>query len=306
MRRFFNIAAGLLFFSALAAQDVPFVHSVDQYLNNGLIINPAYAGSREALSATLMHRSQWLGFEGAPVSEILAAHTPLKNDQIGLGIMFDNFKTPATQYNSLYFNYAYSWEPKNVSGRLSMGLKAGGYLYSLKLSALSGELRDQNDIAFTDKSGFAPNFGAGVYYYNTKFFAGLSVPFLMSNSDSSKIAFDPGTYHYVFTAGCLLFGENKNFKIKPVTLIDYNKFNISYQFATHFILLDDLLWLGAAYKSNKDLTFMLEIQLNPMFKFGYAFDYSFSDIAKFSYGSHELMIRWEWKNKANVDNPFYF
>jgi type IX secretion system PorP/SprF family membrane protein len=304
MRRLFSIAAGLLVFSVLQGQEIPYVHSVDQYLNNGLIINPAYAGSREALSTTLMHRSQWLGFQGAPVSQILACHTPLKNEKIGLGIMFDNFTIPTVQYNSFYFNYAYRiWLG---SSRLSLGLKAGGYVYKEKLEGLNLKDPVATDPAFVPRSGFAPNFGAGAYLYNNKYFVGLAVPFFMSNSDTSKFNFNLGNYHYVFTAG-YLFDISQNFKIKPVTLIDYNKYFISYQFATHFILLDDALWLGMAYKSNKDLTFMLEVQVNPALKIGYAYDHSFSEISKFSNGSHEIMIRYELKYKANVDaSPFYF
>ncbi len=302
MRRFINISIALFCFSVLQAQDIPYVHSVDQYLNNGLIINPAYAGSREALSATLMHRSQWVGFDGAPVSQILAAHAPMKNEKIGLGLMIDNFSIPTVQYNSFYFNYAYRmwWG----SSRLSLGLKGGGYVYKEKINDIN--LKDINDEAFAPRSGFAPNFGAGAYLYNKKYFLGLAVPFFMSTSDTAKVKFDPGKYHFVLTAG-YLFNFGKNFKLKPVTLIDYNKYFISYQFASHFILLDDALWLGAAYKSSKDMTFMFEVQVNPVLKVGYAYDHSFSEIAKFSSGSHEIMIRYEWKYKANVDeSPYYF
>ena len=303
MRRFTEIFFGLFLCALLQAQDIPYAHSVDQYLNNGMIINPAYAGSREALSATLMHRSQWLGFEGAPVSQILAIHTPLINEKIGLGVMVDNFSIPTVQYNSIYFNYAYRmWLG---SSRLSLGLKGGGYVYKETFDELNLKDGVGSDPSFVPESGFAPNFGAGAYIYNKKYFAGLAVPFFMSKSKASKANFDFGSYHFVFTAG-YLFEISQNFKIKPVTLIDYNKYSISYQFATHFILLNDALWFGTAYKSNKDLTFMLEVQINPSIKIGYAYDHSFSDISKFSNGSHELMIRYEWRYKANVDSPFYF
>ncbi len=302
MRRLVNILAGLLFVSALAAQDIPYIHNVDQYVNNGLILNPAYAGSREALSGTLMHRSQWLGFEGAPVSQILAAHTPLKNEKIGLGIMFDNFTVPAIQYNSFYFNYAYRIWLKD--SRLSFGIKAGGYLF--KETYGLPDIKDNPDPVFVNaRSGFAPNFGAGAYLYNSKYFLGFSVPFFMNQSTESKINFEPDSYHYIFTAG-YLFDFGPNFKIKPVTLIDYNKYILSYQFATHLILFKDAVWLGSAYKSNKDISFMLSVQLSTSLKIGYAFDYSFSEIAGFSNGSHEIMIRYELRYKANVDNSFYF
>lgn len=306
MRRILNIVATLLIFSGLSAQDVPYIHSVDQYLNNGLIINPAYAGSRDVLSGTLMHRSQWMGFEGAPVSQILAIHSPLKNDKVGLGLMIDNFSIPSVQYNSFYFQYAYRIRVGGNS-RLSFGLKAGGYVYKETLDDLNLYDPVSGDPAFTPRSGFAPNFGAGLYLYNNKkYFIGLAVPFLMSQNDTAKFAVDLGSYHYVFTAG-VVFKFSENFKMKPVTLVDYNKYTISYQFASHFILFrEEKLWLGAAYKSNKDLTVMLEVQLNPALKIGYAYDHSFSEIAKFSSGSHELMLRYELRYKANVDNPFYF
>ncbi len=304
MRRILHIAFVFLFCSSMQAQDIPYIHSVDQYLNNGLIINPAYAGSREAMSTTLMHRSQWLGFEGAPVSQILASHSPLKKENIGLGIMFDNFSIPSVQYNSLYFNYAYRmWLG---SSRLSLGLKGGGYVFKETLKDLNLKDPVATDPAFVPRSGFAPNFGAGAYLYNNKYFVGLAVPFFMSKSDSTKTNLDLSSYHYVLTAG-YLFDFGPNFKFKPVTLIDYNKYFISYQFASHFILLNDALWLGTAYKSNKDLTFMLEVQINAALKIGYAYDHSFSEISKFSNGSHEIMIRYELKYKANVDDsPFYF
>ena len=303
MRKILNIAAALLISYALEAQDIPYLHNVDQYVNNGLIINPAYAGSREALSTTIMHRSQWLGFEGAPVSQILATHTPLKNEKIALGLMFDNFTIPSIQYNSFYFNYAYRIWLKD--SRLSLGIKAGGYVFREKFDKLNLPPDQPPDPAFTAQSGFAPNFGAGAYLYNNKYFLGLAVPFLMSTTPASKFNFDFNNYHFILTAG-YLFNFGPNFKIKPVTLVDYNKFIMSYQFATHLILFKDALWLGSAYKSNKDLTFMLGVQISTTLKIGYAYDHSYSDMARFSNGSHEIMIRYELRYKANVDNSFYF
>ncbi|MCB8999508.1 MAG: type IX secretion system membrane protein PorP/SprF [Bacteroidales bacterium] len=301
MRRVVFVFSLFALFHVTRGQDIPYVHSVDQYLNNGMIINPAYAGSRDVLSGTLMHRSQWLGFDGAPISEIFAVHTPLKNEKIGLGLMVDNFSIPTVQYNSLYFNYAYRmWLG---SSRLSLGLKAGGYFYKETLADLNLK---EPDAAFENpRSGFAPNFGFGAYLYNTKYILGLAIPFLMSQSDTATFGFDLANYHYILTAG-YLFDFSPNFKIKPAVLVDYNKYYLTYQIANHFILFNDALWLGAAYKSNKDLTFMLEVQLNTALKIGYAYDHSFSEIAKFSNGSHEIMLRYELRYKANVDNPFYF
>ena len=72
-----------------------------QYLFNGLLINPAYAGSRDALATTLSYRHQWAGFEGAPKTTIATIHAPINKKKIALGMtVFDdqigvNLVTPA-------------------------------------------------------------------------------------------------------------------------------------------------------------------------------------------------------------------
>ena len=286
---------------SLGAQDVPYLHRINQYLFNGMLLNPAYAGSREALSMTAMHRTQWAGFEGSPISQSFAAHSPTKKDKIALGVIIDNYSIPTVQYNSIYFNYAYRmW----LGGsRLSLGLKAGGYAYKEKLSGL--ELHDPIDPSFVGRSGIAPNFGAGAYLYNDKYFIGLSVPFFMSQSDTSSLAFDYKQYHFILSGG-YLFDFGPNFKIKPSVLLDYNKFYLDYQASLHLILLNDLIWIGSAYKGNRDMSVMLEVQLGPQIKIGYAYDYSLSEIAKFSNGSHEILIRYELMFKSKVISPFYF
>jgi type IX secretion system PorP/SprF family membrane protein len=291
----------ILFFSGLRAQDVPYIHRINQYLFNGMVLNPAYAGSREALSTTLMHRTQWAGFEGSPISQSVAAHTPTKNEKVAIGIAIDNLSLPSTQYNSIYFNYAYRiW----LGGtRLSLGLKAGGYMFKESVSKMN--LRDPIDPSFIGKSGIAPNFGAGAYIYNEKYFVGISVPFLLSQSDTSTLAFDYNYYHYMLTAG-YLFNINKNIKIKPTLLVDYNKFFLDYQMCIHFILFDDLIWIGGLYKSSHDISALLEVQIGTKIKIGYAYDYSTSEIAKYSNGSHEIMIRYELMFKSKVISPFYF
>jgi type IX secretion system PorP/SprF family membrane protein len=291
----------ILIFSGLKAQDIPYIHRINQYLFNGTVLNPAYAGSREALSMTAMHRTQWAGFKGAPISQSFAAHTPTKNEKIALGIIVDNLSLPGTQYNSIYFNYAYRiW----LGGaRLSLGLKAGGYMYKETVSKMN--LRDPIDPAFVGKSGIAPNFGAGIYLYNERYFVGLSVPFLLGQSDTSKLAFNYKYYHYMLTAG-YLFNFGKNFKMKPTLLVDYNKFFIDYQMCLHFILFDDLIWIGGLYKSSHDISVLLEVQVGSKIKIGYAYDYSTSEITRFSNGSHEIMIRYELMFKSKVISPFYF
>jgi type IX secretion system PorP/SprF family membrane protein len=292
----------LIMQSNLHAQEIPYIPRLSQYMFNGLILNPAYAGSRDAFSISGLHKDYLSGFEGAPVNQKLSLHTPLKNDKVALGITVDNFTNANTQYNSLMLSYAYRvW----LGGaRLSMGLRAGGYYYSNNFDKL--DLRDAGDPAFYNEKGITPNFGAGFYLFNQNYYIGLSVPFFLSKPDSTgSVVHDFENYNFIFTAG-YVFDFSQNFKIKPAVIVDYGLTAIDYQAGFHFILFNDVLWLGAAYKKGNEVSAMIETQINRQLKIGYAYDYSFTDLSKMGSNTHEIMLRYELKFRADVESPFYF
>lgn len=74
----------LYIFIIMAAFKLKAQHSpmYSQYLLNGLAINPAYSGRNEALDLTLLHRQQWIGIDGAPVTTAFTANTPLRKKHI--------------------------------------------------------------------------------------------------------------------------------------------------------------------------------------------------------------------------------
>ena len=286
----------------LTGQDVPYLPRLSQYMFNGLVLNPAYAGSRDALSISVLHKDYLSGFTGGPVAQKASVHTPMKSDKVALGLMADNYSNAVTQFNSFMFNYAYRIWLKG--SRLSMGLRGGAYYYSNNFDKL--DLKDKTDQVFVNENGITPNFGAGLYLFNQKYYVGLSVPFFLSKPDSlGHIVHDINNYDFIFMAG-YLFDIHQNFRIKPAFMIDYNLRDIDYQAGLHFILFNDVLWLGGAYKKGKELTAMIELQLNRQLKIGYAYDHSFTELSSVSNGTHEIMLRYELKFRANVENPFYF
>lgn len=291
-----------MYFSLLKGQDVPYFPRLSQYMFNGLVLNPAYAGSRDALSISLLHKDYLAGFKGGPVSQTASVHTPLKNQKLAVGILADNFSNSVTQFNSLMFNYAYRI---NLGGSLlSMGLRGGAYYYSNKFDRL--DIKDQNDLVFINEKGLTPNFGAGLYLFNEEYYIGLSVPFFLSKpNSSSRISHDFNNYDFIFMAG-YLWDLDVNFRIKPALMIDYGLKEMDYQAGLHFLLFNDVLWLGSAYKKGKELTAMIEVQINRQLKIGYAYDHSFTELSKVSSGTHEIMLRYELKFRADVESPFYF
>lgn len=279
------------------------VPRLSQYLNNGLAINPAYAGSREALSGTLVYRSLYQGFEGNPKGFLAAAHTPMKDGNVALGVTIENKSYPGYNNTGLYGHYAYRMWLKGM--RLSFGLRAGLYSYDLDYTEL--DLMDPTDPEFSSEKGLSPNFGTGVYIYNNDFFFGFSVPYLLNLPDrTSKIRFDPASYRYILTAG-YLWHVSDAFSLKPSTLIEYSKTGLDIQGGFNYILMDDNLWLGTLYRfTSRTLTAVVEFQASSPWRIGIAYDWSFTDISRVSNGSFEIMLRYELNFVSNIESPFYF
>ena len=282
-----------------------------QYLQNGLMINPAYTGSRGALSGFMSYRMQWMGTKGAPVIQSLSLHTPMKNDKVALGIMAQFMQFGFTKSTSIYGNYAYHIRMGN--GKLSLGLKGGVDMSNTNYSGLL--LTNSGDPVFAtnDKPYVLPNFGAGVYYFSDKLFAGISVPTFLSyrktptNSVQAYHSFNE--YDFVFSAGGLIT-FSQFLKFKPSVLVDYslqktkklNQFDINGNF-----ILGDLLWLGGSWRTSEQVAVaILQVQVNPQFMFGFSYDNPVWRKYLNSNGSSEFILRYEFGSKVSAANPRYF
>lgn len=286
-----------------------------QYLQNGLMINPAYAGSRGALSAFMSYRKQWFGTTGAPTIQSLSFNTPLKNDKVGLGIMAQFMQFGVTKSKSIYADYAYMISLAN-SGKLSFGIKAGADMSNTDYTGVLSTLNDQTDEVFLsdDKPYFLPNVGAGVYYFNSKLFAGFSVPAFLSYRKSTMGA-NPQAYHsfnnydLLFSAGGLItFSEA--FKFKPSILVDYSmqkaKKPTQLDINANFIL-GDILWIGGSWRTSEQVAVgIIQVQISPQFMFGLSYDYPVGRMSSYSKGSGEVILRYEFGYKVSAANPRYF
>lgn len=282
-----------------------------QYLQNGLVINPAYAGTREVLSCFLSYRMQWMGTKGSPLLQSLSAHSPLKNEKVALGILAQFMQYGVTKSTSIYADYAYHIRLKK--GMFSFGLKAGADLSNTDYTGLT--LIDANDPVFksNDKGLFLPNVGAGVYYYNDSYFAGLSVPSFLSYRRSSSGSTVPyhsfGQYDLMFSAGALI-PVSTLIKFKPSLLINYslsrtrnlNQFDLNGN-----LIIADLIWAGASYRfSEKVAVGIVQVQLNHQLMLGLSYDYPFGVMNSYSKGSTEFVLRYEFRYKISTANPRYF
>jgi type IX secretion system PorP/SprF family membrane protein len=283
-----------------------------QYLQNGLIINPAYAGSRGALSTFLSYRMQWMGTAGAPVIQSVSLHTPMKNDRVALGLMAQFMKFGFTKSTSIYGDYAYHIRVGG-NGKLSFGLKGGVDISNTDYTGIL--LTNPGDPVFTanEKPYILPNVGAGVYYFSDKLFAGVAVPkflsYMKTGTGTVQAYHSFSEYDFIISAGGLIT-FSQFIKFKPSVLLDYSldktkkltQFDISANF-----ILGDLIWVGGSWRTSEEVVVgILQVQLNPQLMFGFSYDYPAGRMNSYSKGSSEFILRYEFRYKVSAANPRYF
>lgn len=290
---------------AFAQQDI----MISQYMFDGLLINPAYAGSHKYFSSSLLHRTQWVGLDGAPKTGIFAIDGPVNNEKMGIGLIVSSDRIGITDQKDIFGNYSYHL--KLGKGKLAFGLKAGVSKYSYKFNNLV--YWDTNDQIFagTVTSEWLPKFGTGLYYYADRWYAGLSVPTLFAYDPRNNFGKDVNRSgfvkrHYYFVSG-YLFDLNSNFKFKPSFLLKYVESAPMEVDLNANLLYRDQFWFGLSYRSNDAFTAMVEYQTKSRFRFGYAHDFTTSKLKEYSSGTHEIMIGYDFgKELIKVKTPRYF
>jgi type IX secretion system PorP/SprF family membrane protein len=278
-----------------------------QYWINGLAINPAYAGSRECFSNSVMYRKQWIGFKGAPETQTISSHAPLLNEKHSIGLLLYHEKIGISHNYDIYGNYAFRF--RLAGGKFALGLKAGTSIIQSTYSDIITE--DAGDDEFSSSENvisYQPNFGFGIYYYSDRFYLGASVPsFLSYRSKEEKYTAynDVKNYDFLISSGVLI-GKSDIFKLRPTFLLRY-KLNGDYQFdvGSNFILYN-VFWIGAAYRYNDEIAFMFEYQINDQIRLGGSYDLAIGDLAGVNDGSFEILLRYEFKYKVRAVSPRFF
>jgi type IX secretion system PorP/SprF family membrane protein len=302
--RIFLIGIFVLLFSLTVSAQQAATYS--QYMFNTLAINPAYAGSQEALSVTALGRFQNVGLSGAPNTQTFSAHSPLVNNRVGLGLLVIHDELSVIDQTGIHFSYAYRL-PVKKGNTLSFGLQGGMSMYNAQYTELI--TYNTNDPAFQqDVRETRPNFGAGIYYTTPTSYLGVSMPSMLNN------VFERGANYstiyqsvpIMFTGGHV-FTLNRMLKLKPNFLFKIvdNKpveFDINAN-----MLFDEVLWFGLSYKSSKQIVMITQFKLNDQLQFGYSYTVSAGPIRTAELGSHEVMLNYRlWFNKKGVVSPRYF
>ena len=278
-----------------------------QYWVNGLAINPAYAGSRECFSNIILYRNQWMGFEGAPITQTLSSHAPFKDEKNAVGLFLFHEEIGVTNYYDIFGNYAFRFQLG--SGRISLGLRVGATFFQGNYADINANPEGEvNDLLLENESEIFPNAGFGVYYYSENYYVGLSVPKLLSyeiESSQKKMSVSPNNYDFLLTGG-YLFELSDKVKLKPSVLFRYRLEN-TYQIdgSLNFILYD-AIWAGFSYRKDDEWVIMAEYQATEQIRAGVAYDIGSGDLAGQHNGSLEIILRYDFKYKFRATSPRYF
>lgn len=268
-----------------------------QYMFNGLLVNPAYAGSRDALDVTGLYRNQWMGIVGSPVTASFAAHTPLKNKRFNIGATVINDKFGI--FNHTRANLIYAYRIKFLKGNLSFGLQGGVDYYTANWSRINTIQKDDPNFSSTvNDSKIVPDAGFGVYYYSKNFYLGLSAPTVFNETISKYRTFMGNTG--------FLINVSEDFKIKPAMLVKYIYNSPLSTNVSSTFYWKDFIGLGIGYTLNTSAMAFIDLKLNEQLRFGYGYDYALNRLNVYSSGSHEIMLRYLFKYKINPLSTRYF
>ncbi len=283
------------------------------YMWNQLILNPAYAGSRDAVATSLVSRHQWVGLDGAPSTQVLSIHSPLPNENMGLGLTVENDRLGPTNNTGIWGDFSYTIQATEKA-KLSFGLRAGVAIFQANLRDLNNI--DPNDQSFNNNvsNRMLPNFGFGAYYRSDRGYLGVAAPtilepelntFNLQNTNRRGV----DNRHYYLLAGYVfnLSADSGGVMFKPSTVVRLVEgAPVSFDVSAMF-LISQKFWIGGAYRYQDSFAGILSMNITDHLQVGYAYDFGTSRLNSYHNGSHEIMIAYDFfKQDIKVRSPRYF
>jgi type IX secretion system PorP/SprF family membrane protein len=289
-------------YTGFAQQDAQYT----QYMYNTINVNPAYAGSRGVMSIFGLHRTQWVGLDGAPVTNAVSINTPLNNSNLGLGVSLVNDRIGPTTENQFSADLSYTIQT-NDTYKLSFGIKATGNLFTLDVNKLNPV--DASDPSLQNIGNkFSPNFGAGVYLHSDKMYLGFSVPNFLQDtkySDNSVSVYKERLNYYAI--GGYVFDISSGVKFKPAFMSKIVTGSPLQLDVSGNFLIQDKLMLGVAYRWDAAVSALAGFQISDGLFIGYGYDLETTKLRNYNSGSHEIFLRLELFNKnSKMVSPRFF
>jgi type IX secretion system PorP/SprF family membrane protein len=258
------------------------------------------------LSIFALHRTQWVGLDGAPVTNAVSVNTPFNGTNLGLGVSLVNDRIGPTDENTFSADLSYTIHTSETF-KLSFGIKATANLFDLDVSRLD-PVNSSDPTLQNMKNKFSPNIGAGVYLHSDKAYVGLSVPnFIETNRyDDNEVAIFKERMHYYLIAG-YVFDLGDSVKFKPALLSKIvGGAPLQVDVSGNFMINDKFV-VGVAYRWSAALSAMVGFQVSDYLHIGYGYDKETTNLDQYNSGSHEIFLRYElFNNIKKMTTPRFF
>jgi type IX secretion system PorP/SprF family membrane protein len=299
----------MLFFALLLTSIVSYGQQdaqFTQYMYNTINVNPAYAGSRGALSVFALHRAQWVGLDGAPVTNSVSVNTPFNGSNLGLGVSLINDRIGPTQENTLSVDLSYSIQTSETF-KLSFGMKATANIFNIDVAKLAP--KDVGDPSFQSmQNKFSPNIGAGLYFHSDKAYLGFSIPNFIESKryDANEVAIFKEKINYYLIAG-YVFDLDEFTKFKPALLTKMvTGAPLQLDVSVNFMFMEKFT-VGVAYRWSASLSAMAGFQVTDGMYIGYGYDHETTNLRNYNSGSHEIFLRYDlFRNVNKMNTPRFF
>lgn len=279
----------LLAFTSLIAQQTPMY---TQYMLNDFAYNPSIAGTKEYYQAKSNNRYQWIGITDAPHTYILSVYGPHRSLDMGFGGMVFNDVTGPTSRLGVYGAYAYNVRIKDDL-RFSSGLNLGLLQYKVDGSKIT--LHDDGDPSLGNNMyvDYLPDASMGVYLYATKYSIGISIAQLFSSNvkfnELEQLGINKLKRHMMLH-GSYIIDVNHEFSVEPMLMLKFvAPVPLQIDINTR-VVYRNMVWLGFGYRTKDAASVLIGYNYQDQLIFGYSYDITFTDLRKYSSGTHELMI----------------
>ena len=283
-----------------------------QYMYNTVNVNPAYAGSRNSINVVALHRTQWVGLDGAPTTNTVSIDTPIKATNVGLGVSIINDKIGPADENNISVDLSYSISTSETY-KLSFGIKASANLLNLDFTRLNQF--HKNDYSFDTNidNKFSPNIGVGLYWYSHNNYIGLSAPNLLETKHFDRYAGTSANthvaserIHYYLIAGHV-FDLSRSVEFKPSLLTKLVQgAPLQVDVSANF-LINEKFMAGVAYRWSAAVSAMVGFQVSDSLFVGYGYDLETTKLDNYNSGSHEIFLRYELFYRYNkIISPRFF
>jgi type IX secretion system PorP/SprF family membrane protein len=273
----------------------------------GLTLNPAVAGSENAICVTGALRSQWVGFTDidgnkvAPETFFVNIMAPIRVLRGGVSAQIMQDKIGFEKTVSVKVGYAYQ---RNVGfGKMGIGTQFEFNNRTIDFSKLNPAQEDPllNQIG-SEESDMLIDFSLGFYYkVPGAYHFGISGLHLVQSR--GKVLAESSSYDlkmkldrtiilhggYEFT-----FPRNPDLEFHPYAVIRTNLSAVQIDL-TGIVKFKELFWAGAGYRLQDAVIFLAGVQYKD-FKIGYSYDVNVSKLAQpFGGGTHEVMLNYCFK-----------